>query len=264
MDRFLHVTDWVFDLDNTLYPSEHDLFAQVDQRMTAFIAETLALDAVEARRLQKLYLRDYGTTLAGLMARHQMSPDAFLDFVHDIDVSVLPPDPDLAGAIDRLPGRKFIFTNGTRAHAERVAGQLGILHLFDDIFDIVSANYVPKPHPDIYPNMLDQFSLKADTTAFFEDLARNLAPAHALGMTTILIDPTGSGGSLPHVDTGVQPTNPSEDPLAVAGTHYIHHSTADLRSFLEQIDMHIADLRRKVAGEVAEEAVGDAESASTR
>ncbi len=169
MHRFAQITDWVFDLDNTLYPAEHNLFSQVDQRMTAFIAEELALAPFEARRLQKLYLRDYGTTLAGLMAHHNMPPEKFLDFVHDVDISVLPPDPQLEKAINKLPGRKFIFTNGTRAHAERVAGQLGILHLFDDIYDIVEANYIPKPHPNIYPHMLARFNLRAEPTAFFED-----------------------------------------------------------------------------------------------
>lgn len=242
MEQFTRITDWVFDLDNTLYPSEHDLFFQVDQRMTAFISEALALEAPEARRLQKLYLRDYGTTLAGLMAQHNMPPQKFLDFVHDVDVSVLPPDPDLARAIERLPGRKFIFTNGTHAHAERVAGQLGVLHLFDDIFDIVRADYIPKPHPDIYPNMLKQFDLIAQNTAFFEDLARNLEPAHHLGMTTVLIDENGSRGQLPEFElTPSMPdreATPERRPPSGASAedqNHIHHTTPNLKHFLGQI-----------------------------
>ncbi|MEC8565567.1 MAG: pyrimidine 5'-nucleotidase, partial [Pseudomonadota bacterium] len=132
MEKFSDIDSWVFDLDNTLYPAKHNLFAQVDKRMTAFIQDALSVSREEAYRLQKDYLRDYGTTLAGLMNRHNMMPDAFLDFVHDIDVSVLSPDPTLRDMIDALPGRRFIFTNGTRDHATRVATRLGICDLFHD------------------------------------------------------------------------------------------------------------------------------------
>ena len=187
MEKFSDIDAWVFDLDNTLYPAQHNLFAQVDKRMTAFIQDALSVSREEAYRLQKDYLRDYGTTLAGLMNRHNMTPDAFLDFVHDIDVSVLPPDPALRDMIDALPGRKFIFTNGTQDHAIRVATRLGISDLFQDVFDIVCANYVPKPNAQIYPDMLAQFGIEAERSAFFEDMARNLPPARALGMTTVLL-----------------------------------------------------------------------------
>lgn len=217
-----HITDWVFDLDNTLYPSAHDLFHQVDKRMTQFISEALDLSPVEARRLQKLYLRDYGTTLAGLMNRHAMQPDAFLDFVHDIDVSVLAPAPGLDQALAKLPGRKFIFTNGTRAHAERVATQLGVLHHFTDIFDIVRAEYVPKPNANIYPQMLAQFDLQPRQVAFFEDMSRNLKPAHDLGMTTILI----------------RDRDLSEDEKAYHGPDdhdHVHHLTHCLETFLNSV-----------------------------
>jgi putative hydrolase of the HAD superfamily len=231
MVDFSHITDWVFDLDNTLYPAKHDLFDQVDQRMTAFIGEALGLSLVEARRLQKLYLRDYGTTLAGLMHRHAMQPDAFLDFVHDIDVSVLAPAPKLDAALARLPGRKFIFTNGTRAHAERVSAQLGVLHHFTDIFDIVRADYIPKPNANIYPAMLTQFDLEPTRTAFFEDMSRNLKPAHALGMTTILI----------------RDRIPSAEEEAYLGSDddpHVHHLTHCLETFLGEVKCRDAALIR--------------------
>jgi putative hydrolase of the HAD superfamily len=218
-----HITDWVFDLDNTLYPSRHNLFDQIDKKMTNFIAQALDLDAIEARRLQKLYLRDYGTTLAGLMKRHAMSPDAFLDFVHDIDVSVLSPAPELSAQIEQLPGRKYIFTNGTKDHADRVMERLGVEHHFEGIFDIIEAKYRPKPHADIYPMMLEQFNLEPKTTAFFEDMSRNLKPAHALGMTTILIRDT-SNLSDEYKALGFDETG-----------DYVHHETHDLSHFLDKV-----------------------------
>ncbi|RUZ32345.1 pyrimidine 5'-nucleotidase, partial [Mesorhizobium sp. M7A.F.Ca.CA.001.04.1.1] len=137
--RFAHVTDWVFDLDNTLYPHHSNLFSQIDVKMTAYVGELLALPRDDARKLQKELYREYGTTLNGLMTRHGIDPDDFLEKVHDIDYSWLVPDPVLGTAIRQLPGRKFIFTNGDRRHAERTARQLGILDHFDDIFDIVAA-----------------------------------------------------------------------------------------------------------------------------
>ena len=195
MQRFADIDAWVFDLDNTLYAPGKNLFAQIDVRMTAFIQEALNVDKQEAFRVQKQFLGEYGTTLSGLMNEHGLPPGPFLDFVHDIDVSVLDPDPHLAAAIEALPGKKFIFTNGTQAHAERVAGQLGLYHLFDDVFDIVAAEYTPKPNAAIYPKMLDRFGISADRTAFFEDMARNLTPAHKLGMATVLVTEDGTDGS---------------------------------------------------------------------
>lgn len=192
MQRFADIENWVFDLDNTLYAPGKNLFAQIDVRMTSFIQDALGVDKQEAFRVQKQFLGEYGTTLSGLMNVHGLPPGPFLDFVHDIDVSVLDPDPSLAAAIDALPGRKFIFTNGTLAHAERVAGRLGLMHLFDDVFDIVAADYLPKPNVAAYPKMLSRFDIEAEKTAFFEDMARNLTPAHKLGMTTVLVAETGT------------------------------------------------------------------------
>src|SRR5215470_11101633 len=139
-----HVTDWVFDLDNTLYPARCNLFAQVDRRIGLFIEGLLGLEQGPARELQKRYFREHGTTLRGLMTHHGIDPRAFLDFVHEIDLAPVPPSPALDAALAALPGRKFIFTNGSVAHADRVMGRLGVAHHFEGIFDIVAADYLPK------------------------------------------------------------------------------------------------------------------------
>lgn len=194
MRSFADIESWVFDLDNTLYPAGQNLFAQIDIRMTAFIQDALKVDRDEAYRVQKEFLGEYGTTLSGLMNEHGLPPGPFLDFVHDIDVSVLKADPHLADALGALPGNKFIFTNGTVQHAENVTKQLGIADLFDDVFDIVAADYRPKPHAAIYPEMLSQFGIEADKSAFFEDMARNLTPAHKIGMRTVLVTENGEDG----------------------------------------------------------------------
>jgi putative hydrolase of the HAD superfamily len=187
--RFAHVSDWVFDLDNTLYPRRTDLFSQIDQRMTSYVATLLGLSSTEARLVQKELYREHGTTLAGLMARHNIDPDDFLEKVHDIDYTWLVPDPALGAAIHQLPGRKFIFTNGDRRHAERTARQLGILDHFDDIFDIVAAGLTPKPARSTYEKFAALHRLDAPNAVMFEDLARNLVVPKALGMTTVLIVP---------------------------------------------------------------------------
>ena len=181
------VADWIFDLDNTLYPAHCNLFAQVDRRIGQFIEGELGLDAIEARLLQKRYFREHGTTLAGLMANHAVDPGAFLDFVHDIDVSPVPPSPALDQVLARLPGRKFIFTNGSTAHADRVTGRLGVSHHFEGVFDIIAADYRPKPDPATYDKLIRQHGIVPATAAMVEDLPRNLRPAAALGMTTVLV-----------------------------------------------------------------------------
>ncbi|RJG42892.1 MULTISPECIES: pyrimidine 5'-nucleotidase [unclassified Mesorhizobium] len=186
---FAHVTDWVFDLDNTLYPHHTNLFSQIDVKMTAYVSELLQLPREEARKLQKELYLEYGTTLKGLMERHQIDSDDFLNKVHDIDYSWLKPDPALGEAIKALPGRKFIFTNGDRGHAERTAGELGILDNFDDIFDIVAAGLTPKPAPETYDRFLALHGIAGPNAVMFEDLARNLIVPKALGMKTVLIVP---------------------------------------------------------------------------
>lgn len=187
--RFSHVTDWVFDLDNTLYPHHSNLFSQIDVRMTAYVSELLSLPRDQARALQKELYLEYGTTLAGLIARHGIDSDDFLQKVHDIDYSWLVPDPALGTAIRQLPGRKFIFTNGDRGHAERAARQLGVLDHFDDIFDIVAAGLTPKPARQTYERFANLHAVVGPRAVMFEDLARNLAVPKSLGMTTVLIVP---------------------------------------------------------------------------
>jgi len=187
--QFANVTDWVFDLDNTLYPHHTNLFSQIDVKMTAYVSELLQLPREEARKLQKELYLEHGTTLAGLMARHGVDPDDFLQKVHDIDYSWLVMDEALAEAIKALPGRRFILTNGSRRHAENAAERLGILDLFDDIFDIVAADLKPKPLRDPYDKFLALHGIAGPKAAMFEDLARNLIVPKELGMTTVLVVP---------------------------------------------------------------------------
>ncbi len=187
--RFAHVTDWVFDLDYTLYPHHTNLFSQIDVRMTAYVSELLTLSREDARALQKELYREHGTTLNGLMKRYGIDPDDFLMKVHDIDYSWLVPDPVLGAAIHQLPGRRFIFTNGDRTHAERAARQLGILDHFDDIFDIVAADLTPKPSHATYEKFTTLHSVIGTNAVMFEDIARNLAVPKKMGMTTVLVVP---------------------------------------------------------------------------
>ncbi|MDX0430234.1 pyrimidine 5'-nucleotidase [Sinorhizobium medicae] len=187
--EFAHVTDWIFDLDNTLYPHHVNLFSQIDRNMTAYVAELLSLEPAEAKKLQKDYYRDHGTTLQGLMLHHGIDPNDFLERAHAIDYSVVPADPALGEAIRALPGRKFIFTNGSVAHAEMTARALGILEHFDDIFDIVAAGFIPKPAGDTYDKFMGLHRIDTQNAAMFEDLPRNLVVPKALGMKTVLLVP---------------------------------------------------------------------------
>jgi putative hydrolase of the HAD superfamily len=178
---------WVFDLDNTLYPASCRLFAQVEVRIRDYVARYLGVDAEAAFRLQKTYFREHGTTLSGMMSRHGMDPAPFLDYVHDIDLAAVRPDPKLDAALDRLPGRKVVFTNGSSAHARRVMERVGVARHFVAVFDIADSDYVPKPEPKVYDALVRRFGFEARATAMVEDIARNLVPAAELGMTTIWV-----------------------------------------------------------------------------
>jgi putative hydrolase of the HAD superfamily len=191
--RFDAIDAWVFDLDNTLYPRHANLYQQVDTRIREYVQRLLNLAPDDAQRLQKDYYRRYGTTLRGLMVEHDILPDDFLEYVHDIDHTPVEPDPRLAAAIKRLPGRKFILTNGSRPHAEKVAARLGVTDHFEDIFDIVRARLLPKPNRETYDRFLTTTGVDPKSAAMFEDLARNLAVPHALGMITVLVVPSGIG-----------------------------------------------------------------------
>lgn len=184
-----HIPTWVFDLDNTLYHGVHGLFEQIDMRMRQYLSKFLEVDEDEAFRVQKSYFREYGTTLRGMMVNHQMDPIPYLDFVHDIDITAIPPNPALDLALKNLSGRKLIFTNADLAHAERVLGRLGITEHFDGVFDIKDAEYVPKPEPEVYERLLKRFDIDPTTSVMVEDIARNLKPARALGMTTVWVRP---------------------------------------------------------------------------
>lgn len=186
------VEAWVFDLDNTLYPRDLKLFEQVDRRIRDYVQRLLALGPKEATHVQKEYYRRYGTTLRGLMEEHGIHPDAFLEYVHDIDHSGIEADPRLTEAISRLPGRKFIMTNGSRRHAEKIAEKLGFTDHFEDIFDIVRAELLPKPNRRTYEGFIAETGVAPTESAMFEDLPRNLVVPKALGMQTILVLPGGT------------------------------------------------------------------------
>lgn len=205
-----HIETWLFDLDNTLYPAESEFMALIEGKMTDFMEKATGLPREEARAIQKKYYHEHGTTLAGLMAHHGIAPKAFLDEVHDVSMDRLVPDPVLRAAIDRLPGRRLIFTNGSLGHAERVLGHLGLDHLFEDVFAIETADYLPKPAMATFEKMSALHGVSAPVTAFFEDSEKNLAPAAALGMTTVLVGAHA----------------------AASMANFVHHRTHDLAGFL--------------------------------
>ena len=214
---FGNVETWVFDLDNTLYPHHLNLWQQVDERIRAYVSDFLKVSKDEAFRLQKNYYKRYGTTMRGMMTEHGMSPDAYLDFVHRIDHSPLEPNPALGAALEKLPGRKLILTNGTRKHANAVMRKL-------DVFDIAAANLDPKPLPQVYQRFLARHGVDPAKAAMFEDLARNLETPHALRMTTVLVVPEGQREVF------------REDwELEGRDAPYVDHLTDDLNRFLEEI-----------------------------
>jgi len=208
---FAKVETWVFDLDNTLYPHHLNLWQQVDDRIRGFVADFLKVSPDEAFRVQKDYYKRYGTTMRGLMTEHGLNPDDFLEFVHQIDHSPLTPNAALGAALEQLPGRKLILTNGTRKHADAVMKRLAVDHHFEDVFDIIAAELEPKPAARTYDRFLKLHGVDPIKSAMFEDLARNLEVPHALGMTTVLVVPDGTrqivregwemtGRDAPHVD----------------------------------------------------------------
>ncbi|MGU3538673.1 pyrimidine 5'-nucleotidase [Methylobacterium sp. A54F] len=218
---FGHVDTWVFDLDNTLYPSDARVWPQVDERITLYVMRLYGLDGLSARALQKYFYHRYGTTLKALMVEDGVDPHDFLDFAHDIDHSTIKLDAALGDAIERLPGRKLILTNGSRRHAENVAAKLGILDHFEDVFDIAAADFVPKPERTTYERFLDRHGVDPARSALFEDIARNLVVPHDLGMSTVLVVPRT-----------LDPFRERFEQEAVQEPH-IDHITNDLAAFLE-------------------------------
>jgi putative hydrolase of the HAD superfamily len=217
-----HIDTWIFDLDNTLYHADSNLFAQIESRMTEFIAHRLDVHPGEAYALQHLYYRSYGSTLAGLVQCDGVDPEEFLSYVHDIDLSPLHPDPKLRPAVERLPGRKYVFTNGCRKHAGRVLDQIGLAGVWDDIWDIRTLNWVPKPQPEAYARVVEVGGFNPRAAAMFEDMAHNLIPAYAMGMTTVWIQ-NGSRWSLQGPET------------KKVGHVHIDHKIDDLANFLQTI-----------------------------
>jgi putative hydrolase of the HAD superfamily len=220
-----HVETWVFDLDNTLYPHHVNLWEQVDARIGAFIGNHLKVDAVEARRIQKDYYLRYGTSMRGMMTEHGISADEYLAYVHHIDHSPLEPDPAMGDAIAKLPGRKLILTNGSTDHAGKVLERLGFGEHFEAVFDIIAAEFEPKPALQTYRRFLDMHSVDPTRAAMFEDLSRNLVVPHELGMTTVLVVPDGTRDVV------------REDwELAGRDAAHVDHVTDDLAGFLTKVN----------------------------
>ena len=211
------IETWIFDLDNTLYPAACNLFALIDARMTAYIGDRLQCDPVAARAIQKGYFRDHGTTLSGLMADHGTDPHEFLNYVHDIELDRVANDARLVAAVAKLPGRKLVFTNGNAPYAQRVLDRLGVGEAFEAIHDIHAMAYVPKPDPASYRNFCTENAVDPATALFAEDMARNLAPAKALGMATLWID------------------NGSDQASGTACASFIDYRTAELTGWLHEL-----------------------------
>ena len=220
-----HVTDWVFDLDNTLYPRECNLFAQIDLRITHYVMELTRLEFQAARDLQKSYYRDFGTTLNGLMQRHEVDPDHFLNTVHAIDYSPVDPHPDLVEAIGALPGRKFILTNGDTGHARAVLARLGGADLFEHVHDIRAMTYVPKPHREAYDGFFALHGIDPTRAVMFDDLEKNLVVPHEVGMATVQV--------VASEDFAHDQVEAWE--LGRAAGPHVHHITDDLARFLRTL-----------------------------
>jgi len=233
LSAFSGTEAWIFDLDNTLYPRASNLFAQVDERIQAYVGRLLGVGREEARDIQRGFYQEHGTTLRGLMIEHDVDVDEFLAFVHDIDHSALVPDPALADAIRRLPGRKFIFTNGSRAHAEAVAKRLGFTDHFEDIFDIAAADLLPKPQRETYERFVNRFDVFPERAAMFEDLSRNLVIPKSIGMATVLVVPAGARDVL-HQEWEME---------GHEGAPHVDFVTDDLGGFVARI----ADMRAATA-----------------
>lgn len=234
---FAHVETWIFDLDNTLYSHEALIWPQVDARITAYVADMFGIDGMSARALQKYFYHQHGTTLKALMDIYAIDPHAFLDFAHDIDHSLIAPNPALGDAIARLPGRRLILTNGSRRHAENVARKLGVLDHFEDVFDIVAADFIPKPDRRAYDMFFDKHGVDPARAAMFEDIAKNLEAPHAAGMTTALVVPAT-----------IDPYRDAFEQEAVAAPH-VDYVTSDLAGFLDQIVAASIPLPRPRAAE---------------
>ncbi|MEC7143410.1 MAG: pyrimidine 5'-nucleotidase [Pseudomonadota bacterium] len=218
MKELKNIKYWLFDLDNTLYSGATKVFDQVDKKMSMFISSKLNISKEEAKKIQKNYFVEYNTTLNGMIKNHKIDANEFLEFVHDIDLSFLKKDKQLEEEISKINGKKIIFTNGSRAHAINVTKRLGIERYFDDIFDIVSADFIPKPSPKTYKKIIEKYKIEPQYSIFIEDIARNLKPAYELGMKTVWIE--------------------NEEPWAAefSDSNFINYKTDNLSKFLKEIN----------------------------
>jgi putative hydrolase of the HAD superfamily len=219
MKNLLNIKYWIFDLDNTLYSGQTKVFSEVDKKMSTFISKKMNVDVVQAKKIQKEYFYEYGTTLSGLMKQDGIDPHDFLEFVHDIDISWLPKDLKLREELIKIKEKKYIFTNGSHAHVENITKQLGIDDLFDGTFDIVDANFVPKPHIEPYKKIVQKFDLEPTKSILIEDIAHNLEQAKNLGMKTCWLE--------------------NEESFAKkdADKPYIDYKIKSLPSFLQEINI---------------------------
>jgi putative hydrolase of the HAD superfamily len=209
--HFHHINTWVFDLDHTLYPPSARLFDQIEVKMTQYVMDALNVDHARADHLRQHYWATYGTTLTGLMREHDVDPAPYLTHVHDIDFSVLTPAPDLATKIKALNGRRIVYTNGCVPYAKNVLHARGLTGLFDAIYGVEDAGFLPKPEQQAFETIFEKDGIEPSTAAMFEDDPRNLMAPHAMGMRTV------------HV---------ADDPVTAS---HIHHHTSDLTAFLGQL-----------------------------
>ena len=219
MKNLIDTKHWIFDLDNTLYSGQTKVFSEVDKKMSAFISKKMNVDLIKAKEIQKKYFYEYGTTLSGLMKQDGIDPHDFLEFVHDIDISWLPQDLKLKEELIKIKEKKYIFTNGSHAHVKNVTKQLGIDDLFDGVFDIVDANFVPKPHVNPYKKIIEKFTIDPTKSILIEDIAHNLEQAKNLGMKTCWLE--------------------NEETFAKkdADKPYIDYKIKNLPSFLQEINI---------------------------
>jgi len=218
-----NIESWIFDLDNTLYPADVEFFNQIVVKMKHYVANFLSIDPEAALALQKNYLAKYGTTLSGMMAVHDMDPAPFLKYVHDVDLKYLDPNPTLRENIAALPGKKFIFTNGSKAHAENVASYLKLFDLFDGHFGVEDTGYIPKPNAHAYEVFLGRFDIDPTKAIFFEDNLRNLEVPKQLGMRTVLVV---SNEDWSHEPEAARPASGAGE------ADFVDHVTHDLAGWL--------------------------------
>ena len=219
MKSFKLIKYWIFDLDNTLYSGKTKVFEQVDKRMSKYISDKLNINVEEAKKIQKNYFHKYSTTLNGMIKNHKIDPDEFLEFVHNINIDFLQKDKKMAKEFEKLSGKKIIFTNGSKKHAINVTQRIGIDQYFDDIFDIVDSEFIPKPAKEPYNKLVKKHKIDPKLCVLVEDIARNLKPAYEMGMKTVWIE--------------------NDEPWAskFSDSNFVNYKTNNLSEFLKKINL---------------------------